>query len=213
MFAASGEPAPAFLRDTPLAPLLYSLSWQNSIVFNLSIGYLASALFWYLVVHIPESARRRLLRTSLSSRYREFKREVVQTLVWAVGQNETTAFIDELAADHKKFRQYFETGERWYTAANEIQSNQLRMSELLLAMNLLASEVSYVLNNLAAQDPDAHRVLLGLNESITRLREGEADLYDKTKQVGRFLWGLLARFNLRDGQIDHDIIENMIARI
>lgn len=214
LFMSSGEPIEPLLKDSQLAPILYALSWPNTIVFNLSVGYLSSAIFWVLVVYLPDKSRRRLLRATLATRYAEFKREIVQTFVWASGESRNVQFVAELAADHTKFKEYFGSDEnRWYAVLNGIQGSEVRMHELLLAMKMLSDEVAYVLNNVPLDDPSAHRVFKGLNESIYRLSESEFDLYDRVKYVGGFLWRILARWNIIDGQVEEDIIEKMIERI
>src|SRR4051812_20787920 len=80
MFASSGEPVVIFLRSTPLEGPLLALGRTNSIAFNLAVGYLVSALFWLLVVYVPETSRRSVLRDNLSRRYQGFKESVLQIL-------------------------------------------------------------------------------------------------------------------------------------
>ena len=214
LFVSSGEPLVPLLRDSKLAPILYILSWPNTIVFNLSVGYLSSMIFWILVVYLPDKSRRSLLRETLATRYKEFKHEIVQTFIWASGENQGVQFVEDLANDHIKFKEYFGSSkDRWYAVLNGIQGSELRMHELQLAMKMFSDEVAYVLNNVPIDDPSVHRVFKRLNESIFRLRESEADLYDRVKYAGNFLWGILARWNMIDGQVEDDIVEKMITRI
>lgn len=214
LFVSSGERLMPLLEDTPLAPTLYALSWPNTIVFNLSIGYLSSAIFWLLVVYLPEQSRRNLLRETLAARYTEFKQEIVQTFIWASSESQNVQFVEELATDHTKFKEHFgSSSDRWYAVLNGIQGSKLRMHELLLAMKVFSDEIAYVLNNVPIDDPSAHRVFKCLNESIYRLRASEADLYDRVEYVGNFLWAMLARWDSVEGQAEEDIIERMIARI
>ncbi|MFT3929208.1 MAG: hypothetical protein QM709_02820 [Spongiibacteraceae bacterium] len=215
LFISGNEPIIPILENTLLAPILYSLSWPNSIVFNLSIGYISSVIFWILVVYLPDKHRRKLLRENLAIRCRDFRYEIVQVLIWAAGGSETTKLIDELASNHIKFNEYFSANnrERWYAALNGIQGSEMRMHELLLAMRIFSDEVAYVINNVAIDDPTAHRMFRGLSESIYRLQESEADLYDRVKSFGGSLWGILARWNFIDGQLEEDVIEKMINRI
>ncbi len=214
LFVASGEPLAPWIIDSQLAPILYALSWPNTIVFNLSVGYLSSTIFWILIVYLPEKSRRSLLRETLAMRYAEFKQEIVQTFIWASGESQNVQFIEELAKDHIKFKEYFSSNKtRWYNVLNGIQGSELRMSELLIAMKMFSSEVEYVLNNVPIDDPSIHSVLKRLSENIFRLQESEADPYDRVKYVGSFLWKILARWNNMEGQVEDDIIEKMIARI
>jgi hypothetical protein len=69
MFATSGEAVVFFLRGTALERPLLVLGQTNTIAFNLAVGYLVSAIFWLLVVYVPESTRRKVLRENLSRRY------------------------------------------------------------------------------------------------------------------------------------------------
>lgn len=214
VFVSSGEPLVRVLRDSQLATILYALSWPNTIVFNLSIGYLSSMIFWVLVVYLPEKSRRRLLRETLAKRYTEFKHEIVQTFIWASGESQDIQFVDDLVNDHIKFKEYFgSSSDRLYAVLNGIQGSEMRMHEILLAMKMFSDEVAYILNNVSIDDPSVNRAFKRLNESIFRLRESETDLYDRVKYVGNFLWRILARWNIIEGQVEDDIVEKMIARI
>ena len=214
LFVSSGEPVLSFLEGTMIEPLLHALSWPNTIVFNLSVGYLTSTIFWILVVYLPERSRRRLVREALAVRYKEFKYEIVQTFLWAADRSEETRFVEELANDYEKFKTYFKsTNQTWYDVLNGIQSNSIRMHELQLAMTVFADHVAFAMSSVPVDDPDAHRVLLRLRENIFRLNNSETDLYDRVKHVGGFLWSILARWSIIEGQLQDDIIDRMIARI
>ena len=159
LFVSSGEPLVPFLRNSQLAPILYALSWPNTIAFNLSVGYLSSTIFWILVVYLPDKSRRSLLRETLATRYKEFKHEIVQTFIWASGESQDIQFVEDLANDHIKFKEYFSSSsDRWYAVLNGIQGSELRMHKLHLAMKMFSDEVAYVLNNVPIDDPSVHRV-------------------------------------------------------
>ena len=140
LFVSSGEPLVPFLRNSQLAPILYALSWPNTIAFNLSVGYLSSTIFWILVVYLPDKSRRSLLRETLATRYKEFKHEIVQTFIWASGESQDIQFVEDLANDHIKFKEYFgSSSDQWYAVLNGIQGSELRMHELHLAMKMFFS--------------------------------------------------------------------------
>lgn len=214
LFVTSGERIPPSLKDSKIAPLLHELSWPNTIVFNLSVGYLSSTIFWILVVYIPERSRRAILRNTLATQYQQFKQEVVQIFVWASGDSQDVRAVDAMAKDHVHFKTHFSSrSERWYAVLNGIQGSELRMHELLLAMEVFSKEVEYVLNNVPINDPSVHDFFKRINENIFRLRESESDTYDRVKHVGGFLWGILARWSIISGQAEEDVVEKMIARI
>ena len=210
-FSGSTEPVVGFLRGTSIEPYLLALHNGNSIVFNLSVGYLVSLFFWLLVVYLPERSRRLILRDNLSRRYQDFRESTIQILLWASIGTHDSELPKELC-DHRKFREFFDENgkEHWYAALNGLQGNQDRVDELLLELELFASEVSYVLNNVNIQDPKVHSFFKRLSENIYRLKNSTVYSYDQVKYLGNFLWGIHARWSLIDGQLEDDIIQEMI---
>lgn len=213
--ATSGEPVPTLLRSTAFEPVLLSLGWQNSIVFNLSIGYLVSLFFWYLVVFRPEKNRREILRSSLQRTYSDVREQIVQILIWASGESHETKFVSHLSSNAKAFREYFSenSSSRWYAALNGMQGNPERLREMAYALDTLSNEVSYVLSTTQLQDERLHDFMKVLAENIRRLRYYESGDYDQVKYIGNFVWSLLANWSLISGQRNDDIVQSMIARI
>lgn len=215
MFSASGEPVIFALKGTPLDAPLVALGWQNAIIFNLSIGYLVTVFFWLLVVYLPEQARKKLLRENLRRRYQDFKEEVIQSMLWAAVGIHDSNLPKELADDHMRFKEFFNQDEKrlWHAVLNGIQGNEDRMRELSVALQMLSDEVVYVLNNVSIQDPSVHQFFKSLNENVYRINNSGADRYDQVKHVGGFLWGILARWNIIDGQREADVVQEMIDRL
>jgi hypothetical protein len=213
--ASSGEPVVQPLRGTSVEPALLALGKQNSIVFNLSVGYLVSVMFWLLVVFLPERSRRRLLRSNLERAYRQFKESVLQILLWSsVGMHDS--LLPRELCDYRKFTRFFseEGGSAsWYDVANGLQASELRRTELLLEFEIFAQELEYLLNNVNVEDERAHRLLRSLKESIFRLKHSPSDTYDHVKELGRFLWSIFAQWDAATGQLDRDIVQSAIDRI
>ena len=139
MFAGSEEPVVAILRRSFLEPHLQALHIGNSILFNLSVGYLVSLFFWLLVVYLPERRRNSILRDNLRRRYQEFRENTIQILLWeAIGTHDSQLPKDLL--DHRKFKEFFDENKsaRWYAALNGLQGNKDRINDLLLEMEFLA---------------------------------------------------------------------------
>ena len=61
-FKASTDPLPGFLKDTILQHWLAPYPLANSVIFNLSIGYIVSSFFYFLVVFLPEKRKSNFLR-------------------------------------------------------------------------------------------------------------------------------------------------------
>ncbi len=212
LFSGSTEPAIGLLRGTAIEPLLLALHNGNSIVFNLSVGYLVSLFFWLLVVHVPERQRRRILRNNLARRYKEFREDTIQILLWAaIGTHDSR--LPEDLCDHRKFREFFDANGKahWYAALNGLEKE--RIDDLLLELQLLADEMSYVLNNVSIQDPNVHAFFKRLSERIFRLRNSSIYSYDQVKYLGNFLWEIHARWSMIDGQRENDIVEEMIEAL
>lgn len=211
MFAGSNEPVIGILQGTFLEPLLHALHNGNSIVFNLSVGYLVGMFIWLLVVYLPEQSRRGILRDNLSRRYRDFRENTIQILLWsAIGSHESE--LREALCDYLKFRQFFGENEYrlWYAALNGLQGNEHRIDDLLLELELFANEVLYVLNNVSIQDTKVHSFFKRLSVHIYRLKNDRVYSYDQVKYLGNFLWGIHARWNAIDGQTEEDVIQDMI---
>lgn len=210
-FSGSTEPVVGFLRGTSIEPYLLALHIGNSIVFNLSIGYLVSLFFWSVVVYFPERARRLILRDNLSRRYQDFRESTIQILLWASVGTHDSRLPKELC-DHRKFRGFFDENEKryWYAALNGLQSTKERVDELLLELEIFAGEVSYVLNNVSIQDPRVHSFFKRLSENIYRLKNSTVYSYDQVKYLGNFIWAIHARWSIIDGQLENDVIQDMI---
>lgn len=214
MFATSGEAVVPVLRGTSVAPVLLALGWPNTIAFNLSVGYLVSVFFWLLVVFLPERSRRRLLRENLNRAYQHFKESVLQILLWSSIGTHDSRLPKELC-DHRKFIEYFgaDQSKPWYAVLNGLQGSELRRQELVLELEVFSDEVAYVLNNVNIHDERVHRLFKVLKENIYRLNHSQADTYDHVKDLGRFLWGVFARWNFVDGQRETDVIQETIERL
>ena len=214
MFSGSTETVMPLLRGSVIEPALHALHNGNSIVFNLSVGYLSSFIFWLLVVQYPETKRRALLRDNLARQYQYFKESVIQILLWSsVGTYDSD--LPKQLCDHVKFKEFFNDNNKkqWYAASNGLQNEKHRMHDLLFELELLASEVTYVLNNVPIKDAQVHRSLKLLNENIFRLKNSSVYSDDQVKYVGNFLWGILARWSFIDGQRQDDFIEEMIKKV
>lgn len=206
-FAFSGERVAPILRGTVVEPMLLALGVPNSIAFNLCIGYLTSVFFWWLVVYLPEQKRRKLLRDSLARRYADFKRNTIQICVWAAGLSLSTNEIDMLT-DPVVFKKYFD--QKWNDVANGLQGNALRLEEIHAEMEMLAQEVSYILNNLVIQEDAVHGLLKRLNEQLFRLRHDSKHTDDSVKYICQFLWSVLANWSFVTGYTSDDPIEQRI---
>jgi hypothetical protein len=208
MFSGSTEPVVGFLQGTSVEPYLRALHNGNSIFFNLSIGYLVSLFFWWLLVYWPERSRRLIIRNNLSRRYQDFKESTIQIILWAANESESSKRL----CDHRAFRKFFDANgnRRWYAALNGLEENRRWIEDLLVELELFASEVAYVLNNINVQDDKVHSFFKRLNEIAYRFRHSSAYSDEQVKYLGNFIWGIHARWNIAEGQLTNDVIQDMI---
>jgi hypothetical protein len=213
--ASSGEPTVSWLRGTQLEKLLICLSCQNSIVFNLAIGYFVSTIFWVLVVYLPERQRRRLLKGNLTLRYKWFKETTLQIFSWAGNEGLTSSQLSDLL-DYARFRDFYSKNnhEKWNAVLNGLDENEYKyMSELILEIEIFADELSYALNNLSVSDDKTHYIFKQFKEASHRFKNSVHYSYDQPKYVGNFLWGIFSRWCPIKGQRDHDYIQDAIDRL
>ncbi|WP_341649123.1 hypothetical protein [Thauera humireducens] len=213
-FSGSAEPVIKPLRGTAIEPYLLALHHGNSIVFNLSVGYLVSLFFWFLVVHLPERNRHRILRNNLSRRYQDFRESTIQILLSAsIGPHDSR--LSRELCDHRKFEEFFdrENKKRWHAALNGLQGNKDFIDEILLELELFAAEVLYVLNSVNIQDPTVHLFFKRLSENIYRLKNSTIYSGDQVKYLGNFLFGIHARWSVIAGKVEKDVIQEMIDEL
>ncbi|OBT25764.1 hypothetical protein A9266_21800 [Vibrio tasmaniensis] len=65
LFKSSNESVISLIKDTTLAPAFYQFANGNSIIFNLSVGYIVSVMFYIIVVVIPERREKQSLKNEL----------------------------------------------------------------------------------------------------------------------------------------------------
>jgi hypothetical protein len=214
MFSGSSEPIVAILKDTWIADIAYRLHIGNAIVFDLSVGFLISLFFWFLIVRIPESRKKAILRNNLARQYQHFKEDVIQILLFSsVGSH--AAELRKQLCDHNEFKRFFSENERekWYAALNGLQGNEGYLNDLIVEIELLANEISYVLNNINIDDDEVHSFFKRLSTHVYKLRRCTVYTYDHVKYLGNFIWEILARWSIIDGQRKEDIVQEMIDRI
>lgn len=214
MFSGGNEPIIAILKDTSIADIAYRLHIGNSIVFDLSVGFLVSLFFWFLIVQIPESRKRAILRNNLARQYQHFKEDVIQILLFASVGSHSTELKKQLC-NHDEFKRFFSENknERWYAALNGLQGNEGHLNDLIVEIELLANEISYVLNNINIDDDEVHSFFKRLSTHVYKLRRSTVYTYDHVKYLGNFIWEILARWSIISGQRKEDIVQEMIDRI
>ena len=185
LIAGSNEKILGVLRGSTIEQTLYNLHSGNQILFSMSGGLLISIFFWLLVVKIPEIRKRNIIKHNISTRYQYFKEDTIQILLDAAAVRDSSQLPRKLC-DYKEFRIFFEGDNRqkWYDAMNGLQNNSDLLNEILIEMELLSEEISYVLNNVEIADEQIMNVFKQLSINIYKLKTTNIYSDDQVKYVG-----------------------------
>ncbi len=206
----SSEPVFRIFKNTFIDSLFSQFVTGNTIIFNLSIGFLVSIIFYLLVVWFPNRRRRNIIKRNLEEQYRSFKEDTIEILLMACSGD-----YHSKLSDQNEFKKYFkekisESQNRWDAVFNGIDDYLLR--ELLVELEILLNEVSFVLNNVYINDPNIFSFFKRLSQSVYRLKNTTLE-YDDRKVLMGFFWELFAGWSLVDGYSDDDIVKVMIDKI
>ena len=69
----------ALCLRVPCPRIADSHAWEK-IAYDLGIGSIISLLFYWLVVRLPENAKRRRVRNSFALHFRQFKEDAIATI-------------------------------------------------------------------------------------------------------------------------------------
>jgi len=214
VIAGSKENILGILKGTIFEQPLYKLHIGNEIIFSLSGGFLISLFFWFLVVKLPEIRKREIIKNNISIHYQHFKEDTIQILLSASIGTYNSELVRKLC-DYKEFQKFFSENnhQKWYDALNGLQSNQDLLNDLLVEMELLTNEISYVLDNVEIADEKIMTVFKSLSSHVYKLKTASVFSYDQVKYLGNFMWGILAQWSFIDGQREEDIIQEMINKL
>jgi hypothetical protein len=209
-----GDPIPTAFQNTFLAHSLQRFPTGNALIFNLSVGFLVSVIFYLLVVWYPEKRTKNLIKRSLEERYRYFKEDTIAIFLSALG-NSYRGDLPRSLSDQNSFKEYFkaqatDSQTRWDAVLNGLGENHLR--DLVVELEILMNEVEFVLSNVTVDDGNAFLFFKRLCQAVYKFKNSTLG-YDDLKQLSRFLWELFAGFSFIDGYRKSDIVKDMIKRI
>jgi len=210
----SDEPMLAIFKNTWADSLFQQLATGNLIIFNLSIGFLVSVIFYLLVVWFPNRQRRNLIKRNFEEQYKMFKRDTISIFLSILNLGSNPDLPSKLS-DVKEFRDYFkkpfcDSQNRWHGVLNGLCEYHLK--DLLVTLEIFRNEVAYVLNNVNINDPEVFAFLKRLSQAVYSLKNSSFK-DDEIKEFEHFVWQLFGGFSLAEGCKDHDIIKIMINKI
>ncbi|WP_020159516.1 hypothetical protein [Methylobacter marinus] len=186
----------------------------ESVINSLSIGFVVSSIFYFLVVYMPEYKRKKMVLETLKSQYTEFKLSCIDTFL-ILSDSQEYKNREELL-NLSEFRRYFKNnnkrGEnRWDAIANSLQSNEFYLKEIIYYLRMLNEEIRYTRNVVNLNDPEVFDFLNRLSQAIVRMESTERE-YDDIKSFCSFLWPMFTGWNWVEGYRESDLIKDMIGR-
>lgn len=215
LFAASKEPVIGPLRGTAVGNFFESIHTPNEIVFNLSVGYLVSLMFWFMVVFLPERKQHAAIKENLSKEYEAFKIDLIELLLNARG-TPYDADLPKRLLDHVRFKEYFYANEReqLYAVMNGLEKNKHVLDDIALVLTMLKEEVAYAVSRMPVRNAEVHVFFRRFCIEVQRQTSGSILQSDeRVKYTTSFVWALLARWDMVSGQRRDDIVQEMIDRL
>ena len=214
MFVASDDPVIGIIANTELSALLAQFSTGNQIIFDLSVGILASVFMFYLVVRVPEYKTRKRVRGSLEYAHRSTKEVCIEIYLSCFMPSYPLELPQELC-DMKRFREFFKEGyvegqSKWDAVANALDEERLK--KLVIELELLMHDIQFTLAAVDVGDEKAFSFLKNFSRVLYRAKNWSTD-YDSIKSLLGFLWAFHTGWSWVDGYPSSDPVAEIIARI
>lgn len=213
-FKTCNEPVLLAFEGTSMESLFQRFSTGNEIVFNLSVGFIVSVIFYLLVVWFPDRRKKIIIKKNLEDQYQSFKEETISILLFTC-QNSYPSDLPKNLIVLCEFRKFFkekvsDSQDRWGVVLDNLTPRVL--ADLLIEFEILLNEVSFVLSNVNIDDPDVFMFFKRLSQAVYRLKNTTPE-YDDIKPLARFLWDIFAGWSFISGYREEDIVEIMISKI
>ena len=106
MLKSNNEAIFTLNKDSYISLLFGNFNKGNTIIFNLSVGFLVSMIFYLLVVYLPQRKRKALLRSNFIKQYKFFKEDTIGIFLSASNVSYNSSLPRKLSNQHE-FRTYF----------------------------------------------------------------------------------------------------------
>lgn len=197
--------------------------WQefNGLLSSLLTGALVSFLFFFLVVHIPETRKKQIIKGNLLKIYYGIKEEILIQVIFASqkgGRKDLQADTQtiSLLMTAKGFRETFDPGseghEGFYAFRNWIDQDVQEYREIVWNLKLLARQIEYVLHNYPIDDERKFGFFKRLETYLLSI-EHMGPGYVEEKALSSFIQEIFAQRNSAKGDVGYDIVEKMILEL
>jgi hypothetical protein len=189
-FALKTSDDPALFKNPTAVYLFQKLPIGNDIVSRISTGFMVSFVFYLIVVWFPERRHKNLIKKNIKEQYRLFKEDTISILLLAC-QGSYNSDLPKTLAVQSEFKKYFKEAvnasqNRWDAVLNGLNDEHLK--DLLVELEILMNEVSYVLSNVKINDVNVMFFFKNLSQTVYKLKN--TTIEDDLSQLFRFLWML-----------------------
>ena len=186
----------------------------KNIINSISIGFIVSLVFWFIVVELPEKRRSNIIKRNISLQYKYFKKSMIDIILKAA--DVTCGYeTKEKLLDFKFFRAYFNFNDkmRWYAFVNSIDDDNSIINDIFIEIDVLNTEISYVLNNVQIADEKIYSLLKLSIECAYRLKHHSVFSSDLPKYLSDHIYSIMACWSRNYGYLNSDIIQDAIDSI
>lgn len=186
-----------------------------NIINSISVGFVLSAIFYYVVVYLPESRRKQIICSAFTEQYNQFRSNCIGAFL--ILSNSQEYQQRENLLDKSEFQRYFKNDNasgknRWDEVANGIQGNEFYLREIVYELRMFNEEIKYIRNTVYLGDSEVFNFLNKLSQAIHRYELTQPE-YDEINSFCGFLWSLFTGWNFVDGYENRDYIEKMLAKV
>ena len=184
----------------------------SSIAYAFSLTLLASSIFYFITVNLPEKKRRDRIRKGLKNQYRSFKKRCIDCFLIASNSQEYNDRDNLL--DPQEFRRYFldRSGNdqtRWDLITMSIDDQNYIFDEIVREFEFLDREIAFARLSVDIDDEIAEQFLIRFRQIIHTIKAATKNS-DDYKYFSRTLY---AFFTSSEGQSEEDFFESMIEKI
>lgn len=211
----------SIFRNNYINSFIEKYKFKSSTLFSLSIGYIISTIFWFVVIVLPTFLKRKALKKNMKMKYHYFRENIARILYDSArkymkdykGKKVKRLDADNLA-DRNKFKEFFGSNdlEMYYAAINGIQYYDDIEKEVIFELNKFSDEISFFLNNIETRDQQVLDVFYRVRKHIANLVHSSTYKHDPAKYIGNYLYEIMASFSMLTGGVKHDLYEKMITQ-
>jgi hypothetical protein len=220
MFKSSNEPMLDSLFGTPFESLFIKFPLGNSIIFDLSLAFLASVIFFIINIWIPQTFKRSYMRRHLHNQLNYFKKRCLEVFFDAMEIHHDYELINRLTCE-KVFKEYFDqpstkyNGNLWCDIINNFDEE--KYVEILHAFESFAAEINLILGQIEILDDEVFNGLRWIQIFATDLRamidKEELIGWDNEKYVFRELREIFTGWDFIEGQKKISFITKVVKKI